>query len=233
MVVLPSNKPPEAWAFLNGVRLGQTAPGSYIFRIETPLIGTVERTSSRMVLDQLHQAMTSAHTAAVEARTSDVPSTFAEHVGRGVSANLCGALSKIGALGHSEFEVKFAWAPTLLMEKSTPDLYFDHEAVNQLKKAGQYLRDLPAHREARIEGRVIELRSYRPDQQGTVVVDGVLTTPEGRTAERVIVVLQSWFYERSYQAHPDRKRIRAVGQVKTSGRQPELSSVTEFDIIDD
>ncbi|QIZ33714.1 hypothetical protein [Saccharopolyspora sp. ASAGF58] len=235
MAVLPSQKPPEAWDFIGGVRLGQTAPGSYIFRVETPLTGagSPAGSPSRRVLDHLHLAMNSAHRAAADTDLPDGSRPFAEHIASGVSANLCEALSSIGALGNSAFEIKFAWAATLPMERPTPDLHFDTESISRIKKAGQYLRDLPAHREAQIEGRVVELRSYRPDKQGVVVIAGVLTTPQGRSTERVLVVLPNRYYELAHESHPGRKRVRAVGLVKTSGRQPELSAVTEFEVLED
>lgn len=232
--VLPSQKPKEAWDFLGGVRLGQTAPGSYILRVETPLttVDPLGMPASRTVLKHLHQAVRCAHTAASES-LEEGPRAFQQQVAQGSSANLCEALADIGARGNSAFEVGFDWARDLPVQEPTPPVRFGTELAGALKQGGQYLRGLPAFSQATVEGHIVELRSHRPAAQGAIEVEGVLKTPEGRRNDRVVVRLSSQQYDLALQSHGASHRIRVTGSVRLSGRQTEMRDVTGVERLED
>jgi hypothetical protein len=222
--VLPSQKPPEAWQFLRGVRLGQTSVGSYVLRIETPLADnisaqvhpTVEPVSSRTVLTQLHRAVQAAQSAAGSEQVSE----FEAQSAAGVSANLCKALADIGGVQRSPFEITFAWAPAAPLDLPTPDIRFDRHMISRLKDASEHLRTLLIAEDARVEGRVVELRRESLDAPGAAVIEGSVQGHVSR--DKVIVHLDLGDYETALQVHRTDGALVVRGRLVRSGSHLEL-----------
>lgn len=231
-VILPSAKPRDVWDFAKNIRFGQTAPGSYVLRVETPLMSAQESGSldSRNVLGHLHSAVQSAYTAA--SQSLDCGSrAFEDHVSGGVSANLCEALSDIGDRGSCEFEMGFDWARAQPFEEPTPALHFDTGMVGALKRGGQHLRSVSASEEAVVEGRVVELRRHKLSGPGSVLVDALVTTDRTSFRDEVLVPLPGEEYERAVREHRTNNRIKVRGTARLFKRQKEMSEVRHVEWV--
>ncbi|WP_130348018.1 hypothetical protein [Herbihabitans rhizosphaerae] len=230
--VLPSTKPLEAQGFLDTVRLGQTGSGSYVLRLETPLpqANTTPPLSSRDVLLHLHAAVSAAHNAAVDSVERQDLTHFADRIVDGVSANLCEALTKIGGLRQSEFDMRFAWAPAAPVEEETPAVAFDQGQINALKRGARFLRELPVLQRATVVGQVVDLHRAPQDRLGKVQLEG---TVQGQEAALVTMQLPSNWYDLAVVAHGEREhaQLQVVGDLRFTGRQYVVSGVTSVEII--
>lgn len=230
--VLPSNKPKQAWDFLKGVRLGQTMPGSYILRVETPINsgGADGSPPSRSVLQRLHQSISAVRIAAeqgVDAAIRDVD----EHIDNGISANVCEAVHDIGGRDSNPFSFRFTWARAEPMTVPTPEVNFDGETIRTVRQLGERLRELPEFREAVVTGRVVELRRAQNRGSGTVTIDGTLVVGQRRTAERIAAELDAADYDQAVEAHLRALPLRVSGSLRTSGRQPVMQQVTSAELM--
>ncbi len=230
--VLPSKKPPQAHGFVDQVRLGQTGRGSYVLRVETPLPspGITPPVSSREVLLYLYQATSSAHTAARDARDSDL-TAFAGRVGDGVSANLCQALVDIGGQRQNAFEIRFAWASAAPVDLVTPMMRFDRSLIKTLRAGVRYLRKLPVTENATVVGRVVELHRTPTDRLGKVQVEGTVEAAGQQYEDRVTMWLTLRDYDLALSAHRAQRPLRVVGELRHTGRQFEISRVSSVETI--
>jgi len=233
LTVLPSQRPPQVYGFLDQVRLGQTSRGSYVLRVETPLPppGITPPVSSREVLLYLYQATSAAQDAAARSTSGADFMAFAERVGDGVSSNLCQALADIGGQRRSAFDVRFAWAPAAPVDLPTPTIRFDQPLITALKAGAKYLRQLPVTETAIVVGRVVELYRTPTDRLGKAQVEGVVEEAGGQRHEgRVTMRLASQDYDLAVSAHGNGRPLRVVGELRHTGRQFEISRVSSVEI---
>ncbi|MGH3721754.1 MAG: hypothetical protein ACRDRI_23485 [Pseudonocardiaceae bacterium] len=230
--VLPSQKPPQARGFVDQVRLGQTSRGSYVLRVETPLPREFleQPVSSREVLLHLYQATSAAHDAATRSSNGD-SAPFVERVGDGVSANLCEALVDIGGQRQSSFDIRFAWAPASPVRLDTPVVRFDRPVIAALKAGAKFLRKLPVTETATVTGRVVDLHRSPMDRLGQVQVEGVVQATGQRHNGRVTMRLAPQHYNLAVSAHGTGHPLRVVGELRHTGRQFEISTVSSVEIV--
>lgn len=229
---LPAKKPQRAWNFLDDVRLGLPGEGSYVFRVETPLDSTPrleEPLDPRTVLLRLREAAQAAHLAARQSARERDLGVFEQLVGSGVTANLCEALTDLGGRNRNPFEIRFAWAPAVPSPEGERTVAFDSDVINQLHVAGKHLRELPSADRATVTGQIRELRQELPNQFGRVLVEGVLSVgQEVQVDQRVWVHLSATNYRLAIQAHDRSSPVVATGRLRTSGRRPEITAVSEW-----
>lgn len=230
--VLPSSKPRQAWDFLRGVRLGQTMPGSYVLRVETPLTSDdhADGLSSRSVLAQLYQSIAAAHSAAQQ-NLDYALARIGGHIESGVSANVCQALHEIGGRDSSSFTIQFTWARAEPMQEETPSVSFDAETITSVRRLGEQLRELSEFRQARLVGRVVELRRRHSRGGGTVTLDGTLTVNRRSRSERISVELNAHDYDLALDAHRRALPLQVDGNLRTSGRQPIMQEATFVQLL--
>lgn len=230
--VLPRTKPPEAMAFLERARLGQTGKGSYVISVETPVIDpTGDSPGTRDVLLHLYGAVRSARDAASESLNGAGPVAFERQVSEGVSANLCGALADIGGLQRNDFTLSFTWAARLPPPTPTPDLEFGEPVIRSLKEGGRHLETVIWAHDASITGRVVELRRQRRRDIGSVIVEGSLQIGQSQERRRLAVQLAAYHYEQAVQAHRDEHFISVSGILRTVGREPRLTEIRSFELL--
>lgn len=225
--VLPAQRPPEAWRFLRGVRLGQPGSGSYVLRVETPLVADLAEepglraVSSRDVLTHLHDAVRTAHSVAATGTVFD----FEGYAAAGVTANLCKALADLGGTQRTPFEIAFEWAPAVPLDAETPPLHFDRQRITRLKDAGEHLGSVRVAGDATIEGHVVELRRESPDDPGTVIVDGIVSSADREWHDRITVRLPHHDYETAIRAHRAAATVVVRGLLVRSGNRLDLTEV--------
>jgi hypothetical protein len=236
IAALPAKKPQLAWNFLDDVRLGLPGEGSYVFRVETPLDSrprSDEPLDPRTVLLRLREAAQAAHLAARQSARERDLGVFEEYVGSGVTANLCEALTDIGGRNRNPFEIRFAWAPAVPPPEGEFNIAFDSNVINQLHVAGKHLRELPSADHATVTGQIRELRQELPNQFGRALIEGVLQVgQEVQVDQRVWVYLSAMDYRLAIQAHDHSAAVIAAGRLRTSGRRPEITAVSEWYLAD-
>jgi len=234
MAVLPTNKPSDAWGFLDHVRLGASRRGSYIMRVETPLGLDTDHLplAPRRVLLGLYQAVRAARAAAVESLNLDDMSPFDTTVDQGVSANLCEALTGIGGEVGSAFEFRFVWAPARPVGASTPDLRFDSALLPSLREAGKHLRTTVNSRVSTVTGRVIRLERAQPDGTGDVLIAGLLISDRTQTPrQKVSAALSAEQYHGAIRAHDENLIVIVAGRLTESAKGQRLENVESFEIL--
>jgi hypothetical protein len=232
--VLPAGRrPQQATEFVDQVRLGVPSPGSFVLRVETP-IATHGQGGTRAVLQHLYRSVRAAHSAAVESSRVGTPRPFEQQVEHGVSANLCDALAEIGGGQRTAYEFRFAWARTVPMPEETPDIRFDAQHIVALHDAKSHLKKLADTEPAVVIGRSTDLQ-HRNQSTGRVVLEGTVQLAYGGIEEqrRVSMRLSRNEYAQVVQAHqPDQEaRVRVTGLLRKSGRQWEMVSVDNLQIL--
>ncbi len=204
-----------------------------MLRVETPLPppDIEPPVSSREVLLHLYQATSAAHDAAARSSRNGDLTLFVERVGEGVSANLCEALADIGGQRRSSFDIRFAWAPASPVQLDTPAVQFDPPAIAALKAGAKFLRKLPVTETATVVGRVVDLHRTPMDKLGKVQVEGVVEATGQRHEGRVTIRLAPRHYDLAVSAHRNGRPLRVVGELRHTGRQSEISRVSDVEIV--
>jgi hypothetical protein len=186
----------------------------------------------RRVVEHLHQAVAAAHDAAHEVAREGRRESFAEAVQRGVSANLCEALSALGGTqADRPFEVGFSWARGLPSEVPPTSLQFSETLTRIVAQGAKDLRELNASGRVTIVGRIERL--VIDPYPHRVLVRGQLETRGGTEEGSVWVRLGAADYERASREHlRPGVRFRFSGHlVKAAGRIDLILDRPGFDVI--
>jgi hypothetical protein len=222
--------PSEAKNYLDGVRLGQTESGSYIVTVISEVAPNEQRALvpdeaahfdvpfERRVTNRLLEALNASRSAAgrVVADQADIEETFQGVVDRGVSANLCAAIARMGAEQVApEVRIRLDWAaswpPTT---DDVPSVSFDASTLPVLQAAESVLRQLGPFEDEQVEGFVERLIRGKEDEIGTIVIDG---TARG-DRRRIHVDLPDEQYAQAITAHDERLPVRVRGSLEKEGR---------------
>ncbi|WP_157253588.1 hypothetical protein [Nonomuraea typhae] len=220
----------EVDGFLQGVRLGTTTPGSYIFHARVPvappgpdpLFGAP--VVGRHVLTVLHTALQAAREAAVQVVELDrPPGVFDDYVEQGVSANLCAALAGLGGTGRSQpFEVTFSWARAEPISLSPAPIAFSAPMVRAISKASSELEALAKSETGTIIGRVETLRGRVRGEAPRIKIQGELRTASGSYRRAVWVVVGEADYQRAFHAQINERTLRVSGRLVPDQKRLEL-----------
>ncbi|WP_327654710.1 hypothetical protein [Streptomyces sp. NBC_00483] len=255
-LVHPRRKPQRAKDFVAGARFGPTSPGSYILSVQVPLpepgsdgslfedrpeLDVAPEPFARKVSRTLFEAVAAARDAAEEADLTDDSVSFAEGVGRGVSADLCEALAGLGghdgrdaqAHGHG-FSVGFAWSPRWPVPFDSARTDFPRHLAPVLLAGAQDLRRNEPERGVVIVGRPTRLKREADFGPGDVTVVGRLMKENGDLVgqqRQIHVRLEEHEYNRATDAHRDVRDLRIEGDLTLRGTYHELSGLTFFDVL--
>jgi hypothetical protein len=196
-------QPAEVLEYLRGVRIGASAPGSFVLTMHTPVppklttgepassheIDTdqsleepFERQVSLRIYDAVRAAQEAANAALVDA---DGLTAFTEGAPSGISANLCEALVGLAGPTSHPVELSLQLAPSRPARRHLAPVRFrrDHFAV--LASAAAELRARSAEEDSVVAGNVVRL--YRESGLGTGEVS-VAGTVDGEERPRRIWV---------------------------------------------
>jgi hypothetical protein len=154
---------------------------------------------------------------------ADIAETFEEIVDQGVSAQLCGAITKMAEeQAGSKVLVRINWAasrPPLAMTPP-PVVEFPPSVLPVLSDAGRVLRQLGPFDDVPVEGFVTQLNRGKDEAAiGSIVIDG-----EARGERRnVHVELPDSQYHLAVKAHDARYPVRITGTLAKRGRYWVLS----------
>jgi hypothetical protein len=236
----PPRKPAAAMKFLDGLRMGQSERGSYVFTVLSPVAPALqlslpyreaepaaadpfERRVSRtlgVALERLHHAATrGAATGAIEA--------FEQAVPFGVNADLCEAIGLLRESALSSFAVNIAWASSRPVPAKTPSgKVFTKDVLEVVHEAGRVLRERTPIEDFELVGPVIDVS--RPDAtlHGMAVVLGrVNDQPRQVTVE---VWGEDW--HTATDAMKNHQVLRCVGELSVRGTYCTLKSARNLSI---
>ena len=169
--------------YMKKVRLGQTEHGSFVVtmlttippRIQTVLdlsnVNTVTEPMERRVSIMLHDALRAAKSAVAIASAGDGTPFGQEAVDRGVSANLCEAISNL-VMSGDKVEVGIAWAKTRPVEGNFQPVAFTSSDADILKEGARFLRERTPYEDYKLRGFISRLNRDETATSGTVIVKG-------------------------------------------------------------
>lgn len=229
--------PTAARDYLEGVRLGQTERGSYVVTViseVTPAdqqelvpeeVVQLDTPFERKVTSRLMESLSAARSAAehVVEEQADIAETFEAVVERGVSANLCGAITKMAEeQAGARLSVKIEWATSRLPRATTlpPMVEFSPSLLPVVSDAYSVLRQLGPFEDTPVEGIVTQLNRGKDEAAiGSIVIDG-----EARGERRKVhVELPDAQYHLAVRAHDERYPVRVLGTLAKKGRYWVLS----------
>jgi hypothetical protein len=236
--VFRGKQPEEASDYLKRVRMGQTERGSFILNILCPAVPELagddglENPFDNRVTETLASALGSAREMAVNSALAPGVDHIARSVAKGVSANLCMALTEMGRImgGDSDVEVNFRWANTRSRAASLPrQVILDKASLRFVESAGAMLRLRAEEDDFSLSGFVVRLTSPHPGQGGEVVVQA----PVEDRWRNVTLLLDSSEYQTAVDAHKTSRRITAIGTLSKEGNKWKLRDSRDFQVEDE
>lgn len=185
----------EASEYLDSVRLGQTEVGSFVIPLLSPVAPSlnadstnqqqtlwpemVEDPFSRRVTRTLMLALRSAQEAVSLVDRGDGLTAFEDRVERGISANLCEALSGLIRDGDG-IQIATSWALSRPSPEPVSSVEFGLSDAETLKEAARQLKDKEPRPAETLSGLVTKLASEEQEAGGRVTIkaeiDGVLSS---------------------------------------------------------
>ena len=232
----------RASAYLDSVRLGQTAPGSFIVNLQVPVSPALaeadqnhlfeppfERRANRTLVAGLRAVREA--TDLVNRGEGDIWA-FDARVQNGVSANLCTAAAELIDIGGG-LEVSVSWAltrpPNEEHDEQRSTVLFQSPDALVLTEAARILSSRQERFDERIEGYVSALArdQSEPDGRATIkaVIDGALTS--------VRADFSPFEYSTITKAHANRSSVSLEGDLRREGQRWHLSNPRDLTVMDD
>lgn len=229
----------EATDYLERVRLGQTEQGSFVVTLVSPVPPSLEDTRQpsfwpefsvepfeRKVTRTLSDALKAVREAISDvSRGSDIEA-FERSVTRGVSANLCDALSGLIGDGNG-LEISLSWARTRPTPESRTLERFDESEIEVLREAARLLREKEPRPNERLEGFVTRLARDVNAIEGTVTLKALIDGD----FKSVRVNLDPTLYEQAVNAHTSRQRLALEGDLERQGQRWRLVSPRHVEVL--
>ncbi|KKZ15478.1 MAG: hypothetical protein TH68_00075, partial [Candidatus Synechococcus spongiarum 142] len=236
----------EAKELLEQVRLGQTHQGSFVITVLTPIVpppvepplqqelfpglsddrgdedqdAPIQRKMTRRLVEALQAARESTEKAA-----AGDSGAFADGVEKGVSANLCDALTcLIGPF--PSLDIGVSWART--RPSSLPEAVVQFGSADSpiLREAARLFRHRAPQEGVHLHGFVEHLKRPETKDDGTIH----LRTHVDGQPQAVTAVLAQSEYGRALQAHKDKAMVTLRGDLERKGQRwwllnPQVESV--------
>ncbi|WP_432722284.1 hypothetical protein R0381_001770 [Jeongeupia wiesaeckerbachi] len=226
---------PEAIAFIDSLRLGQTEVGSYIVNIIAPT-SPASRDQQSLDTVPLSNIVTANLTTSLDALMSAIDkfaaegnlAVFDEAVACGASANMCDAL--IGLSGTEKkrgFEISITPSRNHTYTSQVKTFRFDVEKVGRMADASAYYKDnyvLPAQT---ILGTIKRLDRPLEEEIGTVTIAATV----GGMEKHVSIQLGPDEYLDAVNAHKQKSAVQCTGDLHVSARAAKMLNPTGFKVL--
>ena len=217
-----TRKPPQATEYAARVRLGQTAHGSYVLTVRSPVppglaFGLdVEDPFERRVTKTLARALLATRNASLDALATGSLDAFRQAIALGVSANLCDAVAGLaGDMGARGVDFNLSWSAGREIHGDVPSsVVIDADSVQIIEEAGRLFRETAPQEDFEIQGFVVRLDRSEGAETGIATV----TTPFEGGFRNVRLTLGGDEYDLAVTAHANRRRVRALGVLAREGR---------------
>jgi hypothetical protein len=220
--------------FLRHLQMGQTEVGSFVLTVISPL-AEPNASFSRQAISQVYAAVSAAKELAEKAiATNSIERTFSSAVDRGVNANLCEALTSLGALSpDGQVEVRFSWAVHEHLSKPQGEAVLVSEMnLRAIGDAAEYLRRLEPEVEVELSGLVGRTKErggsgdYRESElEMKALFDGRVQT--------VRLNVKGERRHRAFDATDRRLPIRVRGILDRSRIPLVLSDISRLDVVEE
>lgn len=229
-----AGKVKDAADYMERVRLGQTEHGSFVVTLLAPVPpaldvpGTqallwpsaAEEPFDRLVTRRLADGLEAARGAAERVmRGSASLAPFQDAVPRGVSANMCEALSQLIEKGDG-LEISVTWAKTRLTPEPRRKVIFSRSEGEIFREAARVFRTMEPRPEERIEGFVIACDRKPSESSGRVTIRTLI---DGQ-AVSVRSVLEQDLYSQALAAHEKKEVVGITGDLKRQGQRWHLAN---------
>lgn len=226
--------------YLRTVKLGQTEHGSFVVTLHSPVPPQLEtgvqatlwpeldaEPFGRKVTRTLASAFDALSSAIAEVgRGADIEA-FERVVSRGVSANLCSAVSKFVSDGNG-LDFSLTWARTRPSPEPRHRATYSTSDAQVLAEAAKMLKNREPLRNEVVEGYVRVLNREATAQQGRVQIQ---TYVDGQPRS-VSVDLSSDLYKRALGAHDSRSTVRIEGDLEFEGQRWYLKSPRNIEVVE-
>lgn len=232
-----SNK--EASAYMKRVRLGQTERGSFIVSLLAPVPPLLtsprqaelwplpsEEPYDRLVTRFLADGLQAAHKAAEQWVRGDGITAFSQGVRKGVSANLCEALSNLIEAGDG-LDVSITWARTRPAPEPRRKVVFSRTEAEVFKEAARVLRMQEPRLDERLEAYVVGAGRKLEENDGLVTLK---TFIDGKPAS-VKTKLPSDLYTQALSAHDEKLAVSLTGDLRRDGQRWRLEHPRNLSFI--
>jgi len=224
-----AGRPPAAVGnVLRAVELGSARAGSYVIEVRLPAEVPVQSRqgdppAGRTVVAHMLEAVGAARNAVL----AGSPEAFDEAVTKGVSRDLCQALSSFSTHGRNEpFEITFRWARARPLDTPSHTLAFPPTSESLLQAAAIRLRGLNASGAATVTGIVSGLQDDSASgDRWRIRIRGDLRTEHAEQSRQATVwvrLADQATYDRAITAHRERRRITVSGELSSTTGRVEL-----------
>lgn len=223
----------EAVAYLNSVRCGQTERGSYVIKLLSPvdpafgnrapqLPGLENDPFSRQVTRRLAESLHQLERAIVACETSEGFKAFEQSVHKGVSANLCEAVSGLIEYGRGT-DIALTWARTRPTTEKNARIQFSEDSAGILREAAREFRKREPKIDASLTGWVVKLardpdKNFDGDAALLVLLDGE------KQRRSVRVRFEQTDYDTVIHAFKQKLLLSLEGDMHQAGQRWELKS---------
>lgn len=217
--------------FVQQCRLAHTVPGSFGFRIESPLeeaasidstLLQVESPFRRRVLERIMGGLLTAE----EAVLTQNPDRITAAYDTGLNANMCDTLAEVVELAaERNTEISASWSPLLPSPLRGMKVRLTPAWRPVLTAASSNLRQVPLLKRVSILGRIVALRSG-PDENQIQI--------ESREHGRKVTVrvsLPHHQYRQACDAHRDEQIVAVQGVLEKQGKHWVLSAPDRFQVV--
>lgn len=237
-----AGKVKDAADYMDRVRLGQTEHGSFVVTLLAPVPPALDATGTqaelwpspasepfdRLVTRRLADGLQAARAAAETVmRSGGGLAPFQDAIPRGVSANLCEALSHLIDRGEG-LEVSVTWAKTRLTPEPRRRVLFSRAEGEIFREAARVFRTLEPRPEETIEGFVIGCDRKTNETLGRVAIRTII---DGQPVS-VKSELEPGLYSEAVQAHEKKQPIGITGDLKRQGQRWHLVNARSLSVLD-
>jgi len=230
------NKPNEVTDFLDSLRLGQTEVGSYIINILAPLnfeeeftlFGEQNISFERKITKTLSNGLKSLKNATEEYKVTREFSVFLETIDKGVSSNLCKAVSELsGENRDKKVNIEIEYFNSIDKPQKVHKYDFEKEEVQIIEEAASYLDEDFWFEQYTIQGFVTRLARDEDDEEGKITLDCYVEDKR----KKVNVNLNKKQYDKAILAHKNENKLICIGDLHMKPRYSTMVNVIDIKII--
>jgi hypothetical protein len=245
-VVQPRRKPARALDFMRSVRLGPTFEGSYILSVYIPIPpnlgqmqfegddwGLANQPFQRQVSITLRDATSEALSAADDViQRREGIEAFTRRAGRGVTANLCEAVTGFSSGEGGDASIAFSWALSRPVP-SSPPINVSRDQIAVLGEAARELKADEPEEDVTVVGAVVRLHRDGAYGPGEVSIAGIVEGGMNDRLRRIWFELPEDDYSVATRAHDNGSSVSVLGTLVRRGNRFVMQNPRDFTVKPD
>lgn len=231
--------PADADQYMSNLLMGQTEEGSFVLTLLSPVPARREQLQFDMpnAPDPFAREVTKRLASAMEALRElawagdpERASEFPDAVSRGVSANLCAAVTGLHRSGGQQgVSLRFTWSSNCPRPAGVPsEVYIPAPSVDVIRAGEAILRQQQIPPQDAVEGPVIHLHR-EPEETGWITLRGVVD----QEFRHVRIELGPAEYDVAVAAHRCEQAVRCAGDLVRRGKSFVLENPRGIEVLPD